>query len=55
MSAFHRVERRRVKLGPPTKAEHRLPRAQSVIIIAGFSALSWAVLISVVLALRAAL
>jgi hypothetical protein len=56
MSSFHRVEQRRPRRGLPTETEgHRLPVAQSVVVITGLSVLSWAVLISIVLALRAML
>jgi len=58
MFPFYRVdqtiaEQRRARLGLPT--EGRLTLGQSVVVIAGLSALSWAVLISIVLALRAML
>jgi hypothetical protein len=55
MSSFHRVDQRRPRPGLPTDTEGRLPLAQSVAVIAGLSVLSWAVLISIVVALRAVL
>jgi len=53
MSTFHRVDERRAKLGPPTETVSRLPPGQSVVVIAGLAALSWAVLIALFMALRA--
>ena len=57
MFSFHRVEQRqaRPRSGLPIETEDRLSAAQSVVVIAGLSALSWAVLILIVLALRAVL
>jgi hypothetical protein len=55
MGTFHRVEERRVRPGLPTEVEARLPVGQAAVVIAGLSALSWAVLISTVVALRAVL
>jgi hypothetical protein len=57
MSFFHRVDQRRPRSRSdlPIATEDRLPAGQSVVVIAGLSALSWAVLISIVLALRAML
>jgi len=55
MSTFHRVEPGRVKPVLPSKIEGRLPMGQAAVVIAGLSALSWAVLISAIVALRAAL
>ena len=55
MSTFHRVDQRRARPGLPIETEDRLPVGQSVVVIAGLSALAWAVLISIVLALRAML
>jgi hypothetical protein len=53
MHIFHRVAEKRVERGPPTEiTEGRLPLAQSVAVIAGLSALSWA---AVIVALRAVL
>jgi hypothetical protein len=52
---FHRVDQRRTWMGPSIEIEGRLPVGQSVVVIAGLSALSWAVLISIVVALRAVL
>jgi hypothetical protein len=51
MSTFHRVEQKQARLPPSTEA--RLPLAQSAVVIVSLSALSWAVLISIVMALRA--
>jgi hypothetical protein len=55
MRTFHRVEERRVRPGLPTEVEARLPVGQAAVVIGGFSALSWVVLISIVLVLRAVL
>jgi hypothetical protein len=55
MSTCQRVDQRRAKPGSPTETERRLPIGQSVVVIAGLSVLSWAVLISIVVALRAVL
>jgi hypothetical protein len=55
MFPFHRVYLRRSRLGLPAEIEGRLPLGQAILVIAGLSALSWAVLISIVLALRAVL
>ena len=55
MSIFHRVEDRRAGQGPRTETGSRLPPGQSIAVIAGLSAVSWAVLISIVLAIRAVL
>jgi hypothetical protein len=54
MSTFHRVEERRA-LGSPTDTEGRLPVWQSAALIAGLSVGSWAVLIAIVVSLRAVL
>jgi len=55
MFSFHRVDQRqaRLRLGLPIETEDRLSVGRSIVVIAGLSALSWAVLISIVLALRA--
>ena len=58
MFSFHRVDHQRQARstsGLPIETEDRLPVGQSVVVIAGLSALSWAVLISIVLGLRAML
>jgi hypothetical protein len=57
MFSFHRVDQRqaRSRSGLPAEIEARLPVGQAAVAIAGLSALSWAVLISIVLALRAML
>jgi hypothetical protein len=55
MSTFHRVDQRRARPGLPTELEARLPAGQAAVVIASLSALSWAVLISIVLTLRAML
>jgi len=54
---FHRVDQRqaRPRSGLPIETEDRLSVGQSIVVIAGLSVLSWAVLISIVLALRAML
>ena len=50
MHIFHRVAEKRVERGPPTEiTAGRLPLVQSLAVIAGLSALSWAVLIAVTL------
>jgi hypothetical protein len=55
MSTCQGVDQRRAKPGSPTETEHRLPVGQSVVVIAGLSLLSWAVLIAIVMGLRALL
>ena len=57
MSFFHRVDQRqaRPRLGLPIETEDRLSVGQSVVVIAGLSMLSWAVLIATIMALRAML
>jgi hypothetical protein len=55
MFPFLRADLRRFRLGLPTEIKGRLPLGCSVLVIAGLSALSWAVLILIVLALRAVL
>jgi hypothetical protein len=50
MLIFHRLDERRT-LVPPTEAENRLTLGQAAVVIVGFSALSWAVLISTVVVL----
>src|SRR4051794_31768554 len=55
MSSFHRVDHTRARSGQPAETEARLTVGQSVVVIVGLSALSWAVLISIVVALRAVL
>jgi hypothetical protein len=55
MSTFHRVEQRRTTLGSPSEIKDRLPPGQAVAVIAGLSAFSWAVLISITMAMRAVL
>ena len=57
MFPFYRVdqtiaEQRRARLGLPT--EGRLTLGQSVVVIAGLSVLAWAVLIVIIMGLRAA-
>jgi hypothetical protein len=54
MSIFHRLDERRASV-PPTEAENRLTLGQAALVIGGLSVLSWAALISIVLALRAVL
>jgi len=54
MFTFHRVPEADQD-GASIEIEGRLPVGQSVVVIAGLSALSWAVLISIVVALRAML
>jgi hypothetical protein len=55
MSTSHHYEDRRAGLRPGTKTEDRLPIAQSTMVIAALSVLSWAVLISIFVVLRAVL
>jgi hypothetical protein len=55
MSTFNRVDHRRARLGLPTETEVRLPRGQAVVVIVGLSALSWGVVIAIVVAIRAVL
>jgi hypothetical protein len=55
MFTFHRVDQRRTRMGPSIEIQGRLPPGQSAVVIAGLSALSWAVLISIIVALRAVL
>ena len=52
MSTFPRVEHRRPRPESPTETEERLPLSHAAFVIAGLSALCWAVLI---VALRAVL
>jgi len=53
MSVFHNTDRTRRSLRPTTDADGRLPARQSILVIAGLSALSWAVLIALFTALWA--
>jgi len=53
MRTFDRVHERRTKVASPNNVQHRLPIGQSAAVIAGLSALSWAVVISLIVALRA--
>jgi hypothetical protein len=57
MSFFHRVDQRqaRPRLGLPIETEDRLSVGQSLVVIAGLSVLSWAVLIATIMALRVVL
>jgi len=57
MSFFHRVDQRRARSrsGPQIETEDRLSVGQSVVVIAGLSVISWAVLIAIIMALRAML
>jgi hypothetical protein len=55
MSVLHYTDKQQRSLRPTTGAEGRLPVWQSILIIAGLSALSWAVLIALFMALRALL
>ena len=40
---------------PGTETEDRLPRGQAIVVIVGLAVLSWAVLIGIVMGLRALL
>jgi hypothetical protein len=55
MAFFHRVDQGSARPGQPTETERRLPLGQSLVVIAGLSALSWAVLIGTIIGLRAVL
>ena len=55
MSSFHGVDQRRARPRLPTETEDRLSVGQSVVVIAGLSVISWAVLIAIIMALRAML
>jgi hypothetical protein len=55
MSTFHRVDQRRARPGLPTELEARLSAGQAAVVIASLSAFSWAVLIAIVMGLRAVL
>jgi hypothetical protein len=55
MFSFHPVNQRRARGGVPAELEARLPVRQAAVVIAGLSALSWAVLIGTVIGLRAVL
>jgi len=52
MSTFHRIGRAQAKPGLPNEIEGRLSARQAAVVIAGLSALSWAVLISIFVALH---
>jgi hypothetical protein len=52
MAMFYHSEHSQARLRPTT-GEQRLPVGQSIAVIGGLSVLSWAVLISVVLTIRA--
>ena len=59
MFPFYRVdqriaEQRRATLGLPTDTEGRLTLGHSVVVIAGFMVLAWAVLIAIIMGLRVA-
>jgi hypothetical protein len=53
MSTSHHYEDRRAGQRPSTQTEDRLPIAQSAMVIAALSVLSWRVLISMFVVLRA--
>lgn len=53
MRTFHRLQASHRKLARLTRAEERLPLGQSAAIITGLSVLSWGVVISLMVALRA--
>ena len=55
MSTFHPVEESWARPGSLTETEGRLAVGQSVAVIAGLSVFSWAVLISIIVAMRAVL
>ena len=53
MTSFHDAGPRPRTLIPTTDAEGRLPRGGAMLVIPGLSALSWVVLVAIVIALRA--
>jgi hypothetical protein len=53
MVIFHHADAGRTGRGPRTETDDRLSLRLSAVLIAGLSALSWAVLISIVVAIRA--
>ena len=55
MFPFHRVDHRWPTLGLPTEIEGRLPRGLAILVIAGLSVLAWAILIAIIMGLRAIL
>jgi hypothetical protein len=55
MSTCHRVDQSRSRPRLPTEIEGRLPLGQSVVVIVGLAVLSWAVLIAIVMGVRALL
>jgi hypothetical protein len=52
MSVFHHTAHKQIPLKRPNAVEERLAVGQSLAIIVALSALSWAVLISIFVALR---
>jgi hypothetical protein len=55
MSVLYRTDRKRQRPRLTTDAEGRLPRGRALLIIAALSVLSWAILIALLMALRAVL
>jgi hypothetical protein len=55
MAIFDHSEHSQARQRPATRREQRLPLGQSIAVIAGLSVLSWAVLISIIVAIRALL
>jgi hypothetical protein len=55
MSSFYNAGPKHGRLMPIVDSEGRLPRGMSVLVIAGLSALAWAVLVAIVTALRLAI
>jgi hypothetical protein len=53
MRTFDRFHQRRTKVALPVNVEHRLPFGQSAAVITGLSALSWGVMILLIMAFRA--
>jgi len=53
MSSFHPADEQRARLRRMTGSESRLPPGPSILVIAGLSAFSWAVLVALFMALRA--
>lgn len=53
MRTFHRVDEYRAKLPRSAQTEKRLPIGQSMAVISGLSVLSWAVVVLLVVGVRA--
>ena len=55
MSSFHEADKKRIGAPPLVGTDGRLSLGLSALVISALSALSWAALISIAMALRAAL